>query len=77
MDKTQRGIVLLCTLLLVARANADSGIVNKAIRKYSEQKIFCLDIGERLGFKREAVSELIEKSRGNLEISYEDLEKHI
>ena len=38
---------------------------------------FCIDIGERIGFKREAVEELIEKTRDNLGISYEELEKLI
>lgn len=38
---------------------------------------FCIDIGERLGFKREAVSELIESTRGDLGISYDELESLI
>ena len=51
MGKIQRGIVLLCTLSLVAQADSDNGSLNKAIKKYSEQKIFCLDIDEEYQFK--------------------------
>jgi tellurite resistance protein len=38
---------------------------------------FCIDIGVRLGFKREDVSELIESTRGDLGISYDELESLI
>ena len=38
---------------------------------------FCLDIGERLGFKREAIAELIEETQCDLQISYGELEERI
>ena len=37
--------------------------------------LFCLDMGERLGFKRQSVEKLIEKIQDDLSISYENLEK--
>jgi len=51
MNRIQRGIVLLYTFSIVAQADSGNTRLNKAIKKYSEQKIFCLDIDEEYQFK--------------------------
>ncbi|MEN8247431.1 MAG: hypothetical protein ABFS32_00740 [Bacteroidota bacterium] len=38
---------------------------------------FCLDIGERLGFERNDVDKIIQETRTDLSISYDDLGKRI
>ncbi|MHC4538463.1 MAG: PKD domain-containing protein [Planctomycetota bacterium] len=51
MNRIQRGIVLLCTLSIVVQAASDDKRLNEGIKKYSEQKIVCLDINEEYQFK--------------------------
>jgi len=51
MNEIQRGIILLWILSIVAQADSVDMNLNKTIRKYSEQRIFCLDIGEEYKFK--------------------------
>ena len=51
MDRIQRQIVFLCILSIVAQADSGNTSLNKVIKKYSEQKIFWLDIDEEYQFK--------------------------
>ena len=53
MNRIQRGIILLCTFSIVAQAASDgrSKALNEVIKKYSEQKIICLDVNEEYQFK--------------------------
>ena len=53
MNRIQRGITLLCTFAVTAQAASDDGskALNDAIRKYSQQKIICLDVNEEYQFK--------------------------
>jgi hypothetical protein len=53
MNKIQRGIVLLFTFSIVTQAASDdrSKTLNRAIKKYSGQKIICLDVNEEYQFK--------------------------
>ncbi len=53
MNRIQRGIVFLSTLtILTQAASAErSKTLNEIIKKYSEQKIICLDVNEEYQFK--------------------------
>ncbi|MHC4628392.1 MAG: hypothetical protein ACYTDV_15555, partial [Planctomycetota bacterium] len=53
MNRIQRGITLLCTFAVTAQAASRdrTKVLNDAIKKYSQQKIICLDVNEEYQFK--------------------------